>query len=94
MPFWYIWLAVLLAAYRVTRLITRDSILDIPRAWVVERLHPGGYLDELVHCVWCVGFWVSVVAVILVWTWPVGTALIASPFAFSAVIGHLNRIDD
>jgi len=93
LPFWYIYLAVALASYRVTRLVTRDSILDKPRMWVTERLKPGGYLDELFHCSWCIGFWVSLVAVILVRHWPVGVAIIASPFAFSAVIGLLDRLD-
>lgn len=48
---------IALAAYRVTRLIAVDDITYRPRQWVGRRLPP--YVDALVTCPWCVGFWVS-----------------------------------
>src|SRR5581483_4167019 len=58
------------AAYRVTRLVTLDTILDRPRdAWWrrfppeahgKKKAHPLGYL---LTCPFCAGFWVSVATV-------------------------------
>lgn len=44
-----------LAALRLTRLITRDTITSDLRSRVPDRWK----LDELVHCDWCAGFWVA-----------------------------------
>lgn len=63
-----------LAAHRVTRLVTRDTIFERPdeshrgflwgpRTWTVEhleRLGPVGWkLAYLIGCDWCAGLWVS-----------------------------------
>jgi hypothetical protein len=80
---------VALAAFRLTRLIQRDTILDGPRKAVMDR-HYADRIGELLNCPWCLGFWVSV-AVVLAATvlprklWePVVVALAAS-----AVVGLL-----
>jgi hypothetical protein len=95
-----VWLAVnALAAARLTRLWTRDSLPPLPR-WrdtVIERLnrnrpteHP---LVNLVDCPWCIGFWISagvaVIMSLLPSLWPV----VAVPLAFSTVVGHLAAHD-
>lgn len=45
------------------------------------------WLGDLVSCVWCAGFWISVVAVLLWWLAPGLVWWLALPFAFSAVVG-------
>lgn len=62
------------AAARLTRLVARDSILDIPRErfehWANTRKHGENYTIEqaendphwaviLVNCPWCIGFWIN-----------------------------------
>lgn len=61
-------LILALAAYRVTRLITEDSIFDTPRnrllAWL--ETHRLGKVAEALSCHWCTGVWASL-AVYAVW---------------------------
>lgn len=52
-------LVLTLAAFRLTRLVTRDSITEPLRSKVPDTLK----LDELVHCDWCAGVYVSAVVV-------------------------------
>lgn len=53
--------ALILGSFRLTRLITRDSITEPMRSKVPDRFK----LDEWVHCDWCAGVWVSGVVVLL-----------------------------
>lgn len=46
-----------LAAYRLTRLMVEDRILDRPRYWL-QTQHP--VVDELLDCPHCAGMWVAV----------------------------------
>lgn len=55
-----LFLFVVLAVYRVTRLVTIDDITHPIR----DRMH--GWLAELVTCPFCVGVWVSCLALIFV----------------------------
>lgn len=92
---WPILVINALAAYRLTRLLTRDSLPPLPamRQTLTDRLNRGRTSEHpvayLVGCPWCLGFWVSVAVVLLesavpaVWIW------VATPMAFSAVVGHL-----
>lgn len=52
-----------LAAYRVTRLIVIDSIIDGLRIKIFNWLSPKGLVGDklayLISCTWCMGVWVS-----------------------------------
>jgi hypothetical protein len=78
---------VALAAFRITRLLQRDTILDVPRDRFLDK-HAADRWGELVNCPWCLGFWVSV-AVVLAATllprrlWEPAVVALAS----SAVVG-------
>ena len=92
-----IWFIIyMLAAFRVTRLITRDSLPPIARLrdHVLDRWGHNPW-SELIVCPWCMGFWVSAVTVVLasspadpVLRWP------ATVFAASAIVGLLASRDD
>lgn len=102
-PDWWTLLLLGLAAYRIYRLIAMDTLLDIPRGWLLG-LHgwkegqpvPSGYRSgaaEFLICPWCLGFWVA-----LGWwgawqLWPHGTLVTAAPFAISTVVGLLAQLD-
>lgn len=68
---------LVLAAYRITRLITRDTIWEHQRDRLVDALP--AKLAELITCPFCAGFWVAVlvtcwataVADVLEARWPV-----------------------
>lgn len=94
-PAWA-WLPIYaLAAYRLTRLWTRDSLPPLPRFrhYVRERWD-GRAVVDLVDCPWCVGFWIAVGVVVVsasplagAWQW------VALPLALSAVTGLLAMRD-
>lgn len=84
-----------LAAYRLTRLITHDSLPPVKRMreYVLDRWGDNPW-SELADCPWCMGFWVSVGVTILastpadtVWRW------VAVPLAMSAIIGLIANRD-
>jgi hypothetical protein len=90
---------LVLAAYRVWRLLAEDTILDRPRlrlyraaGWNPESGDdpPPGYRAKLalfISCPWCAGFWVSV-AVWACWSWqPHWTLVVSAPFALNGVVG-------
>ncbi len=67
MPQWLLLLLLILVAYRATRLITYDTILDKPRDWLYEK--GPTFLAELVHCPVCSGFWIGLATVGITWIW-------------------------
>lgn len=85
---------LVLGAYRVWMLVAKDVITQ---RWRVRLL---GYTDtgqatrwklhkrtaEFVHCPWCLGFWISVVASGAYWLWPHATRYVLLPFAVSAAL--------
>lgn len=80
-----------LAAFRLTRLIVDDTILDTPRAAVLDRLDAGGpaarKIAEGLGCYWCAGMWVAVAAAAVRRTAAWRAARV--PLALSAVVGIL-----
>lgn len=84
-----------LAAYRLTRLWTRDTLPPLPRLrdTVTARWGDRAW-SELFTCPWCAGFWISVAVVALAssplapaWNW------LALALAISAVVGKLAAHD-
>lgn len=73
-----------LAAYRLTRLVTRDKITAPLRAPLVDR---PGLAGELVSCEWCVGVWASFGVVALRRLVPGAWAPVADALALAAVVG-------
>lgn len=68
-----------LCSFRVTRFITRDSLIDEARDWVVNWSYRGGMwrlkVGVLAECPWCIGVWVSLLIGCLaigVWPWLLG----------------------
>ena len=49
---------------RVTRIITRDTVTEPMRVWIVHR-YGTGWQTQLVHCPWCVGWWVAAAMTVL-----------------------------
>lgn len=103
-PDWWTLALLGLAAFRIYRLFAKDTILDTPRGWLVGlppdweegRPVPSGYREKVADflvCPWCLGFWVA-----LAWwgawqLWPHGTLVAAAPFAISAAVGLISKID-
>lgn len=75
-----------LAVYRVTRLITTDTILETPRNWLFDKFPPErsrfGYLFT---CNWCMSIWVASLFAIPYTIIPTATIIAALIPALSAV---------
>lgn len=80
-----------LAAYRVTRLVVKDTLFDIPRSWLTVRL-PAIFAD-LISCAWCIGFWISAAATYGLWLDNATLNWIALAFAASTVVGLISQRD-
>lgn len=53
------------------------------------------YFAKMIHCAWCMGWWVSLAVSVAWWAWPDGTVRVAVPFALSAVVGLVaKQLDD
>ena len=97
-PSWYELLLFALAAYRLWRLLAWDEITEPARLWIT-RYSQGpkkpyrATLGTFIQCGFCLGFWVA-----LAWwgawqAWPHATLIAAAPFAISALVGTLARLD-
>lgn len=56
-PTWLVAVVLVLAAFRITRLVVADVLLDRPRTWLA--LHLPVYPAKLITCAYCAGFWIS-----------------------------------
>lgn len=78
---------VVATVHRFSRLITRDSILDGPRDWIIARYH--GSLVELLSCMWCVSVWVAAAVLSVVVFGPAWFGWVMFGAAASSVAGLL-----
>lgn len=100
---------VTLAAYRVWRIIARDSITEKAREVVTgvdddhapeladadRSPHPGRvYLSALIRCPWCSGFYVSIAAYAAWLIFPTETFWVSLPLAISAALGIIRKTLD
>lgn len=54
----------------------------------------GHKLGELVHCPWCMGFWVSAAAFAAFVAWPIGTTFVLVPLALRVIPGMIQSVID
>lgn len=48
-----------LLAFRITRLLISDTILDVPRGWLTRKVKADSYLADLLTCPWCLSVWLT-----------------------------------
>lgn len=97
-----------LACYRVTRLVTTDKITEpifdrlrfgLEHRWYAKHgpegsdTHFNSKLAFMLSCPWCLGFWISGVATLLVSLAYGLDYPIITWFALSTVVGFLGRFD-
>lgn len=78
-----------LATFRIWRLVARDSVLAVPRAYVAERFPSVWYWFD---CPWCSGFWFGLVVAAAVWNGFPGATLLTSLFAIAGVGSLLSEL--
>jgi hypothetical protein len=86
--FTYIVLA--LAAFRVTRVITTDTVFETIRDRIWNRFPPTTKFGYLLTCNWCTGFWVSIGFVGLYLLVPTIVFVVSLVLSISAIVGLLS----
>lgn len=89
---------MILATARLTRLVVKDSIMQEVRDIFLIESGPNEYIPknkfgEMLHCTWCVGFWLSILMFLFVtYTDPVyhmGVCLVLSiSFVSTILVNH------
>jgi hypothetical protein len=87
---WFSYLLLVLAAYRVTRAITTDTIFEFAREKVWKRFPPDTKLGYLITCNWCTGFWVSIVFVVAYILVPDIVFVVSLVLSTSALVGIIS----
>lgn len=85
-----------LALARVTRIVTRDTILDGARLTLIRLLGPGNPLVYFLSCPWCAGLWLALgtawipATLLLGWPW---WAFLPLGLAANYVVAMLDQLD-
>lgn len=87
----FVFLVVALAAYRLTRLLVTDTILDRPRNWLFT--HAPAKIGELLDCPHCLGVWVGAGCTLLVLLARYNGPWILMPFAAAGIVSLLAHYD-
>ena len=83
-----------LATYRLTRLITRDVIIDFIRNSVWKKFPPeSSKIGYFFTCEWCMSIWIASL-LYLCFTITSVTVVVAVPLALSAIAGLLTAYED
>lgn len=91
-----LYVLVVLAAYRVTRVIVHD---DFPptmalRRVVVRKFGPDSSWADLVACPWCMGWWVSLAACAWVYPQEGPIRVLLRALACAALVGVLHHVTE
>ena len=81
---WIMLILVVLATYRLTRLVTADRVTDWFRAWAERSNATLGYL---VTCDWCLSIWVAPWPALAVVVWPGNRAVLIVLVGLAASAG-------
>ena len=84
-----------LAAYRLTRLVTTDVILNPIREKIWKKYPPSKHnLGYVITCDWCTSIWVSSLVVIMYTIASSLTLTVCCVFAISALVGLMTALVD
>jgi hypothetical protein len=87
-PFTFVILA--LAAFRITRLITTDTIFDPIREKIWNKYPPNRInIGYLITCDWCTSIWVAPIVIFSYLLVPSVVFVVSLVLATSAVVGFL-----
>jgi hypothetical protein len=76
-----------LAAFRLTRVVTTDTILESVREKIWKRFPPSHGFGYLITCSWCSGFYVSILIVGLHLLVPTVAYVVSLVLSISAIVG-------
>jgi hypothetical protein len=80
---------IALAAFRVTRVITTDTVFESVREFVWKRFPPSKGFGYILTCDWCSGFYVAIFFVAAYLLLPTIVYVVSLVLSISAIIGIL-----
>lgn len=87
---WFTFLLAFGSAFRITKFFVSDTIFARPRLWLTLKSY---WLDSLLSCYWCIGFWVSgVIALLMLIVPPSLLIFLGTWLTLSALVGFLGQI--
>lgn len=90
---------LVLGAYRLWMLLAKDAITERFRVRFLgyddtgnrnRWPNPHKTIAEMVHCPWCLGWWISLASGFAYREWPRGTTWVLLPFAVSASVALIS----
>jgi hypothetical protein len=77
-----------LAAFRLTRFVTTDTIFNRQRSFIWRKFPPESTkLGYLITCPWCIGVWLSSLVYLSYIIFPEQTIAVCSVLCISAIVG-------
>lgn len=83
------YLVLVLASYRLTRLLTTDVIFESMREKIWKKHSPATKLGYLFTCGWCMSIWTSAFLVVLFLVVPVFAYVVSLVLSISAIVGFI-----
>ena len=84
-----------LAVYRLTRLVTTDTILEKVRVRIWRRfpIHENGF-GYMITCTWCTSIWTSSLVMSVYKMFPEPTVFFCGILALSTAAGLIDRVSN
>jgi hypothetical protein len=94
-PAWLLFLLVLGAVHRLSRLVTADYVTKPMRTWINRRFGENR-LSYFITCDWCVSLWIAAVVAPVAIVWPTNRVIIAGLLALtaSAFAGNITKLEE
>jgi hypothetical protein len=86
----FLLLILSLAGFRITRLITQDTITEPIRNAIWNKFPPSTQIGYLFTCNWCTGFWVALLVFISWVVAPEATIVVSLVLSISTIIGLIS----
>jgi hypothetical protein len=79
-----------LAGFRITRLVTQDTITEPFRNAIWKKFPPSTQIGYLFTCNWCTGFWVALLVFIFWVVAPEAAIVVSLVLSISTIIGLIS----
>lgn len=90
----FIYIILVLASYRLTRLLTTDAIFEPLREKIWKKFPPSTKFGYLFTCNWCMSIWATLFLVGLFLVVPLLAYVVSLVLSISAIVGVIaTRLD-
>jgi hypothetical protein len=89
-----LFLVLVLATYRLTRILTTDVIFEGLREKIWKKFPPSTKFGYLFTCNWCMSIWAAIILIVLFLTVPLIAYVVSLVLSISAIVGVVaSRLD-